>query len=916
MKYRFILFLLLLVYSNLTAQKKPIDSQAYTIWKRIKGAQLSNKGNLIVYGIAPQVGDQNLVIYKVKNDKKTTIERADKAYISTNEKWVSFRISNYYDSIRKLKLADIPKSKWITDSLGIYLVALDSVVKIGKVKNYKVNEEKGDWIAILRTKEYAFPLSKKEKRRRKKRAIQTKGKVLTLYNPVTGYQKDIENVEHYTISKNGTAIYWNTISTYHDTIDSTSIYRLDTKHLQIEKIAQYSGTIKQLTSSWDGKQFAYMASSDTGEVKIHKLFYWNISTQKANLIVDTIGDFFAKNKSISIHRAPYFSENGAYLYFGIGNKPQRKKEDTLTKDEKYHVDIWSWTDKRLQPQQLKNLDSDKKKNDLYVYLTSNKIIQQITDSTLEVSSTDKWHNSRYLLLLSQEKYLQELSWDDWYFDYYRVDVETGEKILLKERHKGEFKLSPSGKNACFYALKDSSWYNLNIEEQENTKVTHKKVFHYKDYDLPGMAYATGIAYWTPEEKHLIIQGQYDYWKVAVNGTSEQRLTKGRENNISFSYWKTNTPKNKYINDKIPLYFLGRNKETMAEGIWKVEKNQQKQLIYDNKQFYLLRKAKEANVVLFRQMSFTEYPQLKWSDLDFKTIKTITNINPQQKEYNWGTVELIKWKSFANDTLKGLLYKPEDFDSTKKYPLIVYFYETNSHNLHRYYAPQPTASIVYPTEYVSNGYLVFIPDVKYKVGHPAQGAYDCIVSGTDYLIKNHSYIDSTRIGIQGQSWGGYQVAQLITMTNKYKCAMAGAPVSNMFSAYGGIRWGSGLSRAFQYEQGQSRIGKTIWEAPHLYIENSPIFHLDKVTTPLLIMHNDGDGAVPWQQGIEMFVGLRRLQKPVWLLNYNNDEHNLRRRANREDLSRRMRQFFDYYLLDKPMPAWMQNGRTALEKEKEE
>jgi len=247
-------------------------------------------------------------------------------------------------------------------------------------------------------------------------------------------------------------------------------------------------------------------------------------------------------------------------------------------------------------------------------------------------------------------------------------------------------------------------------------------------------------------------------------------------------------------------------------------------------------------------------------------------------------------------------------------MIVYFYEKYTDAIHNYYSPKPTASIVYPTEYVSNGYIIFIPDIEYTPGHPAKSAYDCIVSGTDYLTAKHHWIDSTRLGLQGQSWGGYQTAQLITMTTKYKAAMAGAPVSNMFSAYGGVRWGSGLSRMFQYERSQSRIGTTIWDKPELYIENSPIFGLPNVKTPLLIMHNDGDGAVPWYQGIELYMGLRRLDQPVWLLNYNGDAHNLMQDANRRDLSIRMRQFFDYYLLGSDIPIWMDEGVPAVNKGK--
>ncbi len=280
---------------------------------------------------------------------------------------------------------------------------------------------------------------------------------------------------------------------------------------------------------------------------------------------------------------------------------------------------------------------------------------------------------------------------------------------------------------------------------------------------------------------------------------------------------------------------------------------------------------------------------------------------------WGTVEQVKWKSYKNEELNGLLYKPENFDSTKTYPMVVYFYEKYSDMLHRHYSPKPSYSTINFTYFASNGYLVFVPDINYTTGAPGQDAYDAIVSGTEYLKKN-AWVNADKIGIQGQSWGGYQVAYLVTKTNIYSAAMAGAPVSNMISAYGGVRWKSGLSRMFQYEQGQSRLGKTLWEDRDRYIQNSPIFFADKINTPLMIMHNDNDGAVPWYQGIEYYMALRRLEKPVWLINYNHAPHNLSRWPDRIDLSIRMHQFFDYYLKDAKIPEWMDKGVPAIEKGK--
>ena len=293
---------------------------------------------------------------------------------------------------------------------------------------------------------------------------------------------------------------------------------------------------------------------------------------------------------------------------------------------------------------------------------------------------------------------------------------------------------------------------------------------------------------------------------------------------------------------------------------------------------------------------------------------LSDVASQQKEYNWLGVELVKWKMFDGKMSEGLLFKPENFDPKKKYPVIFYFYERNADGLYAYRAPAPSASTVNIAYFVSNGYLVFDPNIYYKDGEPGPSAYNSVVSAAKYLSKM-PWVDSARMAIQGQSWGGYQVAYLITKTNMFRAAWAGAPVANMTSAYGGIRWGSGLNRQFQYEHTQSRIGANLWQRQDLYLKNSPLFSADKVNTPLVIMHNDADGAVPWYQGIEYFTALRRLGKKVWMLQYNGEDHNLVERKNRKDLSIRLSQFFDYYLKDAKPAKWIRAGLPATEKGKD-
>jgi len=322
------------------------------------------------------------------------------------------------------------------------------------------------------------------------------------------------------------------------------------------------------------------------------------------------------------------------------------------------------------------------------------------------------------------------------------------------------------------------------------------------------------------------------------------------------------------------------------------------------------KAKENAVFLYTKETFQRSPDIYRHVLN-SSAQQLSRINPQQENYNWGSASLFRWKAYTGKLTEGIVYKPEDFDPAKKYPMIVYFYERSNETLHNYLPPSPTPSRLNIPFYVSRGYVVFVPDIWYTKGYPGQGAYDYILSGTKAVVKE-GYVDSTRIGLQGQSWGGYQIAWLITRTPLYRAAWAGAPVANMTSAYGGIRWGPGILRQFQYEKSQSRIGATLWEKPELYIKNSPLFALPKVTTPLVIMSNDADDAVPWYQGIELYAGLRRLGKQVWLLNYNNEVHNLAERKNRKDIQIRQQQFFDHLLKGAAPAKWIKEGVPAVMK----
>ena len=321
------------------------------------------------------------------------------------------------------------------------------------------------------------------------------------------------------------------------------------------------------------------------------------------------------------------------------------------------------------------------------------------------------------------------------------------------------------------------------------------------------------------------------------------------------------------------------------------------------------KAADAEVYAVTRQTYTEFPNV-WVGERLDALTKVTDANPQQSQYAWGSAELVSWTNGDGVPLQGVVYKPANFDATKKYPMVVYYYESLSDNLHQYSAPAGR-NVINPTVYASNGYVVFFPDIAYTTGYPGQSALKSIVPGVQSLVAR-GFVDPKRVGIAGQSWGGYQSAYIVTQTPMFAAAFLGAPVANMTSAYGGIRWESGNSRVQQYEHGQSRIGGSLWESTMRYIENSPLFYVDRVQTPVLIMSNDGDGAVPWYQGIELFIGLKRFGKEAYFVDYNGDAHNPRKRANQLDVDRRMQQFFANKLKGEPAPEWMQKGIPFLDK----
>ncbi|ETZ21567.1 S9 family peptidase [Pedobacter sp. V48] len=902
------------------AQKKPLDHTVYDAWESVASRNLSNNGNWAAYGIAAQEGDANLYLTNLLTNAKTKINRAESAQFSADSKFAVFAIKPFYSAIRQAKIKKKKIDEMPKDSLGIANLTNLAIAKVARVKSFKLP---ANGLALL-----AYQLEKPIDTSKKVQGDTAKkddkeGSDLIFRNLTTGIERNFKYVNEYVFSKDGKQLALACTGSKKDKTAQTGVFLLNTEKGTLKTLVNGKGSFKNFVFDDESESLAFLGerSPEKAEIKDYFVYYNSPSLDTAQVLVDNDIPGFPAKWAVSGDGKLNFNKEATRLFFGIA--PIKKPKDTTLIDfEHAQLDVWSYKDDYLQPMQLKNAERESKRT----FLTSIEIFNSdvkvvpLTDVKLPEAKLIDEGNSNYVLASSDFGNRIQSQWSaNSIKDYYLVDTKTGSRKKIIEGLVGTAMPSPSGKFVLYFDKKTANWYTYTIATGKITHLNNGLNVKLVDEenDVPDQPDAYGLAAWTEDDKTVLLYDRYDIWEFSPDGkNAPQNITNGfgRQNNITFRYQPLDTTV-RFLGKKETVLLDAFNNTTKENGYYRknIGDNKSPELVIMAKFKYSnLGKARDADRYIYDKANYSNSPNV-FASTDMKTEVKLSNTNPQQQNYNWGTAELVNWSTPKGFKADGILYKPEDFDPAKKYPMIVYFYEKLSNGLYTYQPPAPTPSRLNISYFVSNGYLVFAPDISYESGYPGKSAEEFINSGVEFLKKN-SWVDGSKIGIQGQSWGGYQVAHLITRTNMYAAAWAGAPVVNMTSAYGGMRWESGMNRQFQYEKTQSRIGATLWEKPELYIENSPLFALPKVSTPVVIMANDADGAVPWYQGIEMFTGLRRLGKPVWMLNYNNEAHNLIKRQNRKDIQIREQQFFDYYLKGAKAPLWMTQGIPAIEKGK--
>lgn len=873
--------------------QKPLTLEDYAQWNRIRNTAISPDGGWMTYTYAPNEGDETLHIRKIDGDTLRTSLNGKHVAFSSDSKWLAYLVDPTKEATDKLKESKKP----VLSDLKIINLEATITSDVTSVMTFSFSKT-SKFIAI-------------HKNRNDKKADH-EGSDLLLKDLESDKTLNIGNVSSYAFNKEGTLFSYLVDA---DGDNGNGIYLIDLNNLRTWPLHTGAFTYAQMTWNKEGNQLAVLfGAKQDGNIERQNTIYWssNLVPEMTTLVEqDTYSPDedanFPENMVISEYSGLTWNEANTQLFHGVREQQIKlKKEDSL----KANVDVWHWKDERVQSLQIVQAKRDLKSTFTAVLNLGNKGFIQLANEdmpSVNINEKNDWAVGRLDTL-----YRKDINQPRGFADLYSINTRTGTKTLIAESVYRNMGMSPNGDWALFSRDAVVMGYNFDTESLSNLTDRTGISFSDIDYDKPVEKPTYGVAGWSKDGMTLILNHKYDLWTIALNSEESANLTQsfGDEGNIRFRLVQLN-PDAKTFDLTKPLLLSAYGDKTKKSGYYEVEVGKTpKVLRYEDKMIGGAIKAKDTDKIIYTEQTFVNFPDYWISDLSFKKPKKLTNANPQQSNYKWGKRVLVDYTDERGNELQATLALPADYDSSKKYPMIVYFYERMSQRHHQYSMPtyddRPHMST-----YASNGYLVLMPDIIFDVGLPGSSALDDVTSAVKEVIKL-GYADPARIGLQGHSWGGYESSFIVTQTDMFATVVTGAPLTNLISMYNVAYKRSGNLNGPILEWSQGRMGVSPWENMELYRSQSPLHHAPKINTPFLILHGTSDGAVDWNQGLEFYSAARRLGKEVILLSYPEEPHHLGNEANQKDFQIRMKQYFDHYLKDSLAPLWLKKGIPHLNK----
>jgi dipeptidyl aminopeptidase/acylaminoacyl peptidase len=875
----------------------------------IKSPTISADGEWVAYGVWPEIGDGKVYVKNVNGSREHVIERGQNPQISNNGSWAGAIVHPPYIEAEN---AGDEKAK---TSLMILQTDTGDTLSFSRVEAFEFSND-SRWLVV-----HHYQTEEVEKGEFKNPHI---GKPVRLVRLDSSIEFNLPFVNEAAMDSTATTFAFSTVDTS-ATENGLFAINLAVEEPEVRKIhGMENAYYTNLT--WDHKRSRIaLNAAELDTTREYSPMDASIITWTAFegdpesiLTPEEVEEGYRLRSNNNL----VWTHDGSRLFYGVMAEEmvaiteEKAETDSLSAENLYSTDrilggiegmVWHWDDPRIKTHEKETWEE--RKNHLYIavyHLDEEKPVQL---ATKERPYLNVDHHNGKLLGSSDLPYLKQITWDGWYRDYYLVDQRTGEaqKILEKQRFGAD--VSPNGAYAIWFDGVDWMLMRSDNGAIKNLTSTLKVPFADEDNDRPQPDGSYGIAGWTNGDEDVLIYDKYDIWQFDTASGVARSLTDGfgREESRIFRIVDLDPEEVAFSNRQELLLTMYHDLEKNF-GFYraKIGRSGVSPVLEMDKKYSIVSVAEEDEAILFTQETYTEFPNL-WvaEDHRFNDPVQVSNLHSDiTDKYAWGRAELVEWLNMDGKQVQGVLIYPGNYEPGKRYPVFIYYYERFSQRLYEFNKPVTNHRPNF-AQYASDGYAVFLPDIWFDVPIPGYSATKNLVPGVQKLVEM-GIADPDAIGLHGHSWSGYLTAHVVTQTDIFAAAVAGAPVGNMTSAYSGIRWGSGLARQFQYEQSQSRLGVSMWENLSPYIENSPVFYADRINTPLMIQHGDADEAVPWYQSIELYLALRRLGKDSVFLHYYDEPHHLRKLSNRLDYAIKMKEYMDHYLKGEPAPQWITDG----------